>query len=76
MVWRLVNDKAGRKTNHCDTSTRPVLFLRTRWKMQVDIDGFGYLERVIRPHVRNTQIVGISLDPGQREFAALFNDLP
>lgn len=39
------------------------------------IDGLGQLERVLRSFISDAQVVRVLLDPAQRQFSALFDDL-
>lgn len=41
----------------------------------MDIDGLGQFQGVLRPFVGDAQVVCMLLDPAQRQFAALFDDL-
>ncbi len=63
------------KTHHCNASTGTIFLGGASGQVQMYVDGLGQFQRVLRPLVSDAQVVRVFLDPAQRQFAALFDDL-
>jgi len=67
--------RAKQEAHHCNTSTRSILLRRTCRKVQVDIDRFWNLQRILRAQIRNAQVISIVLDPAQCQLSTLLDHL-